>query len=111
MSASPRVPSPGAVVRRLLQNLGGGLRDLLLFPLTSRISREWVVLRLDRGLTEASTTSPRLEELMHRLPTLANVLDAVRYAHQDERVRGSAPFVVSLPNHLGHLAGPSTSSG
>ena len=88
MSATPRVPSPGAVVRRLLQNLGGGLRDLLLFPLASRIPREWVVLRLDRGLTEASTTSPWPEDLMHRPPLLANALDAMRYAHQDQRVEG-----------------------
>ena len=55
MSVPPQLPSPGIVLRRLLQNVGGGLRDLVLLPLMSRIPREWVVLRLDRGLTEAST--------------------------------------------------------
>ena len=69
MSVPPHLPSPGVVLRRLLQNLGGGLRDLVLLPLRRRIPREWVVLRLDRGLAEASAPSPWLEELMRRVPT------------------------------------------
>ncbi len=88
MSVTPHLPSPGVVLRRLLQNLGAGLRDLALFPLARRIPREWVVLRLDRGLTEAATTSSWLEDRMHRPPSLANALDAVRCAARDERVTG-----------------------
>lgn len=88
MSVPPQLPSPGVVLRRLLQNLGGGLRDLVLLPFLSRIPREWVVLRLDRGLAEASTPSPWLEQLMQRPPLLANVLEVMRYAQRDEQVQG-----------------------
>jgi protease-4 len=82
------VPSPGTVARRLLQNLGRGVRDTALFPLTSRAPREWVVVRLDWGLTEASPVPPWAEGMLQRPGTLANVLDCLDLAHKDPRVCG-----------------------
>ena len=87
-SSTPRFPSPATVARRLLRNLGGGLRDAVLFPIASRVPREWLVLRLDRGLTEASTTSPWLEEMLQRPGTLASALECLRLASEDPRLQG-----------------------
>jgi len=88
MTATPPLPSPGTIVRRLLQNLGGGLRDIAFLPIASRMPREWVSLRLDRGLTETSSASPWLEDMLHRPGTLANALECLSYAREDRRVHG-----------------------
>lgn len=87
-SATPRFPPPTTIARRLLRNLGGGLRDVVLFPIASRVPREWVVLRLDRGLAEASTTSSWLEEMLQRPGTLASAVECLRCASEDPRVQG-----------------------
>jgi len=86
--APPPIPSPRTALRRLFQNVGGTLRDVVLVPFARRVPREWVVLRLDRGLVEASTTSPWLEQYLQRPETLASALECLEYARGDDRVHG-----------------------
>jgi protease-4 len=47
-----------------------------------------VVVRVDRGLSEARTVSPWIEEALQLPQSLANVLDCVEFARKDPRVHG-----------------------
>jgi protease-4 len=81
-------PHPGHVALRLLQNAGGALRDGLFYPFESRVPREWVGIRLDRGLVELSGQSPFLEEALQLPRVFANVLECAERARRDPQVVG-----------------------
>ena len=81
-------PNGPLIVRRLLQNLGGLARDLLLFPLEARIPREWLVVRLDRGLVDVPSPSPRLDGWLNRPRALPVVLAALHRAAADAELKG-----------------------
>lgn len=78
----------GAAALRLLQNLGGAVRDSVLFPLEARASREWVGVRLDRGLTETAAQSPFLESAMQLPRSFSSVLDCLERIVEDTQVSG-----------------------
>lgn len=73
---------------RLAQNAFGMLRDLLLAPVAARIPRDWVVVRLDRGLTELPPPRSWLQGLRPAPRPLSSVLEAFGLARDDGRVRG-----------------------
>ncbi len=86
---SPRRGRPVQLAGRVLQNVAGLVRDAFVAPFARRVAREWVAVRLDHGISEA----PRRGRLW--LPSafpapqpLASVLEALRLASADARVRG-----------------------
>lgn len=84
---SARARLPGAALR-LLQNLGGALRDLALAPFELRVPREWVAVRLDHGLLEAPAPPSWLGLRRDPPRTLSGVLDCLERAGADPAVRG-----------------------
>ncbi len=83
------VAPPGPLVlRRFLRNVGGLLRDVLLFPIERRIQREWLLVRLDRGLTDVPGPSPWLDEWLQRPRALPDVLESLTRAAQDPVLEG-----------------------
>ncbi len=82
------MPSPLEVVRRLLQNLYGLARDVLLAPLASRISRDWIVIRLDRGVVETPPARNWLQGFLPAPRPLSSVLECLARAGRDSRVKG-----------------------
>jgi protease-4 len=84
-------PSGGPVqwAGRVLANLGIAVRDVAMAAAASRIPRDWVVLPLDRGVSEAAPTLPALlRSPVPAPPTLAEILEALALAGRDRRVRG-----------------------
>ena len=89
MNTTGSVSPPGPLVlRRLLRNVGGLLRDVLLFPIERRIPREWLLVRLDRGLADVPGPSPWLDEWLHRPRALPDVLESLTRAARDPVLRG-----------------------
>ncbi|MFQ5514402.1 MAG: signal peptide peptidase SppA [Myxococcota bacterium] len=84
----PPHASPGRLLRRTLRNVGTGLHDSLRVPLSLRVPREWLVLRLDRGLVEASPTAPWLDEALRRPTALPVLLECLELARTDRRLQG-----------------------
>ena len=79
---------PLEVATRLLRNLAVLLRDAVIAPLAARTPREWIVVRLDRGLVE--TPGPRvwLRGPWAAPRALSAVLECLARARGDPRVRG-----------------------
>jgi protease-4 len=76
------------VLRRLFRNTGVVLRDAVVAPLVARVPRDWILIRLERGLidmpalpgwTEAFRPSPR---------SLSGLLTLLERAGRDARVQG-----------------------
>jgi protease IV len=88
-SESPRGPGLSLrVVGRLLANLARIARDLVVAPFAARAPRDWVVLRLDRGLVEAPS-APRWLASFTPLPLdLLSVLECLERVESDFAVRG-----------------------
>ena len=82
------MPRPLDVARRLLQNLYGLARDALLAPLASRLSRDWIVIRLDRGVVEMPPARSWLQGFLPAPRPLSSVLECLKRAREDARVRG-----------------------
>lgn len=82
------VVRPGRVVVRLLLNLGRVLRDALIAPLAARVVRDWIVIRLDRGLTDLPSNRAWLRDLFPAARPLSSLLESLRRAADDPRVRG-----------------------
>lgn len=80
-------PVRGAL-RRALRNLGVAARDVVAAPLAGRVPRDWVVVRLDRGLGEAAALPSWLEPFRPSPRPLHAVLGALHRVRADERVRG-----------------------
>lgn len=81
--------SPAQLAGRTLANLAGFVRDAAVAPFAYRISREWLALRLDLGVAEAPRRSWLWRTSVLPAPgPLANVLEALRLAAGDARVRG-----------------------
>lgn len=74
--------------RRVVTNGVGLLRDAVVAPLASRVPREWVTIRLDHGLVEASAASAWLSRALPTPRVLPSVLECVKRASADPRVRG-----------------------
>jgi protease-4 len=72
----------------LAQNVVGLVRDTALLPLERELPREWLVVRLDRGLADTPTRAPGLEEFLHLPRALPTVLLALERAAQDRRLQG-----------------------
>jgi protease-4 len=85
-----RGPEPAAVGSRLIRNAAGALRDAVLWPLEARVPREWIALRLDRGLAEASAQPAWLEERLGLPRALPAALAALERAARDPAVFGVA---------------------
>ncbi len=85
---TPQTPTPGTVLRRLVRNIGSGLRDAALLPFHARLPREWVVLRLDRGLVESAHAPSWIGDALQRRSTLASALECLELAREDGQVRG-----------------------
>lgn len=76
------------IAGRLFANLGRLLRDLALAPFAASVPREWVLIRLDRGLVEVSS-APRWLSTFATLPTdLPSVLECLERVESDFAVRG-----------------------
>ncbi len=82
---------------RLLQNLFGLLRDVLLSAFDRRISREWIVVRLDRGLVEVPPGRGRFRGFGPSPRPLSMVLECFALARSDARVRGVLLRMGSAP--------------
>ena len=81
-------PAPGVIARRLLRNTGIALRDALAAPFARRVPREWVVVRLDRGLAELPGSSAWLDAWRPGPRPFTAVLEALERAGGDPRVHG-----------------------
>jgi protease-4 len=84
-AAAPWLGAGGRLLRNLSRLPGAALRVLL----AARLRREWLLLRVDRGLLE-SPPAHRWFGLPQRrgAPVLAGVLEGLRAAQVDARVRG-----------------------
>ncbi len=87
-SGSRSVATPGLALRRLAQNVGGLLRDTAMLPLERDLPREWLVVRLDRGLADTPARAPGLEEFLRLPRALPTVLLALDRAARDRRLQG-----------------------
>ena len=74
------------VLLRAARNLWITVRDLLAYPFVSRVPRDWVVVRLDRGLTDGPMPGDWLRA--KRVRNLAQVESLLQRAAADSRVRG-----------------------
>ncbi|MBW2280121.1 MAG: signal peptide peptidase SppA [Deltaproteobacteria bacterium] len=107
------MPRPLDVALRLLQNLYGLVRDAFLAPAASRMSRDWIVVRLDHGVVETPPARNWLQGFRPAPRALTSVLECLERAGDDARVRGvllrlgSAPLgwakVQSLARAMGEL--------
>ena len=88
---------PGAVLGRLVRNLGIIVRDALVAPFAQRLPRDWVVIRLDRGLAEVSPGSNWLDAVRPQPRALATVLELLERAARDSRVKGVLLRVGAAP--------------
>jgi len=73
---------------RLLRNLARLVVDLVTAPLASRVPRDWIVLRLDRGLIDVPLR-PSLPALVPTPRSLSEILDCLERARDDRRVKGA----------------------
>ncbi len=104
---------------RLLRNLARLVLDLVTAPLASRVPRDWIVLRLDRGLIDVPLR-PSLPALVPTPRSLSEILDCLERARGDRRVgllgvvdlvgvvaglRGEAERVVAAGETTGAVAG------
>jgi protease-4 len=71
-----------------VRNVGGLARDAVLLPIETSLARRWLVVRLDRGLVEAPSATPWLEEMLHSPRSLHAVLSTIGRAADDPRLRG-----------------------
>ncbi|MCP4007072.1 MAG: signal peptide peptidase SppA [bacterium] len=82
-------PAPARIAGRALANLGGFLRDAAVAPFASFVPRDWLVIRLDRGVTEVPSNRPGFfESFMPAPPPLSSTLEALEMAREDPRLRG-----------------------
>jgi protease-4 len=83
------VPSPTQFVARAAGNAALALRDALVWPIVRWTPRDWLVLRLDHGLSDAPPRGPSwLEPAFPRPRCTAHVLAALAAAARDSRLRG-----------------------
>jgi protease-4 len=87
-TGSSTVAPPGLALRRLLRNVGGLLREAALLPVERLAPRRWLVVRLDRGLTEVPGPFLWLGERLQAPRPLPAVLAALRRAAEDPGLRG-----------------------
>jgi len=98
MDARPRArPWSLRPLARLLRNLGGCARDLVVAAVASRTPREWVVLRLDRGVTETDTPRRWIGSWMPGPSALPLILEALERIEDDSEVRGVLLRVGTAP--------------
>ncbi len=74
--------------RRLFRNAGILLRDLLMAPIAMKVPRDWLIIRLDRGVVEAHYGSLFTGLNFQRVQTLASILEALEYAKTDAKLKG-----------------------
>ena len=98
MPDASRGLSPVPVLLRLLRNLGIVLRDLVMLPFVLRVPRDWIVVRLDRGLVDAGVEPPLLGALQARPRALGPVLQALARAGADPRASASHRRVARRPS-------------
>ncbi len=80
---------PAQRAGRALSNLAGFARDALVAPFATRIPREWLAIRLEQGVSEVPRRSRLWLESALPMPcSLPGVLEALRLAAGDPRVRG-----------------------
>ena len=84
---APQVAGGRALVT-LLRNLVGALRDLALWPFEQRVPREWILVRLDRGLVEAAASPPWIAAFRRGPATVAQLMECLERAARDPAVRG-----------------------
>ena len=73
-------------MQRAAKNLWIGIRDALAYPILTRVPRDWVVIRLDRGLVDVPMHVDWLRG--RRIRNLAQVVSLMQRASADARVRG-----------------------
>ena len=88
MASGSGIPAPGALARRLLRNTGIAVRDSVSAPFAWRVPRDWIVVRLDRGLVDVPTAREWLDAIRPQPRALNNVVDALERASGDARVHG-----------------------
>ncbi len=90
MVGSPsRRGAPARHAGRALANLFGFVRDAVLAPVALRVPREWIALRLEHGVSEAPRRGKLSLASALPLPRpLPHVLETLRLAAEDPRVRG-----------------------
>jgi len=76
------------VVTRTLGNLRRAARDAVIAVLAARTSRDWLVLRLDRGVVEEPPVSRWYASLISTPLALPVLLEALEYLEQDAKARG-----------------------
>ena len=79
---------PISILGRAARNAAVLARDVLALPFLRRVPRDWVVLRLDRGLVDVSRGQDLLDLLRSQPPTLADTLQVRERAGGDPRVQG-----------------------
>src|SRR5262245_42789355 len=82
-------PSPGRMLGRAAGNAALALRDVLAWPVARFAPRDWLVLRLDHGLSDTPPAGPSwLQPPIPRPRCTAHVLAALAAAARDARLRG-----------------------
>lgn len=82
---------------RLARNAAGWVRDAATLPLARRVPRDWLALRLERGIAEAPSTLPSFLQRGHVPLSLLAIGEALTRAERDERVRGVVVRVGAAP--------------
>ena len=103
--AARRARQAGAVAARLALNLGVLARDGALTALTSRVPRDWIELRLERGLVEVPPGSSLLARRRPRPGLLQDALDVLARARGDARVQGVLLHMGQAPLGWAKVAG------
>src|SRR5262245_31249764 len=81
-------PSPGRLLGRAASNVALALRDAFAWPIARFAPRDWLVLRLDHGLSDAPPAGPGWLQPLSRPRCTAHVLEALAAAARDPRLRG-----------------------
>ncbi len=88
----------GALISHALGNLGGLVRDTLLAPVAYYTPRDWLVIRLDHGVSEAPRSVPGWVEGLTTAPRpLGQILHALELAREDAKLRGVIVRLGSAP--------------
>jgi protease-4 len=87
--SSNRQRDAGRALGRVAGNIGLALRDAVAWPVARALPRDWLVLRLDHGLSDAPTTAPwLLESTLPRPRCTSDVLRALELAGRDAQLKG-----------------------